>query len=250
MTAAVRYPDLDPLASDDGLPLVLQPATAEAEGRAVCDYASALALMERLIARPPEAADVLVVVQHPPVATLGRSGGRDSLLATQWRGREIEVHSLSRGGKVTLHAPGQLVVYPVVQLSRLEGPVGRGPLGDLPAFARLLEGAMQHTCSHFGLPTVTRAGFAGLWCDEVQKIGSLGVAVHNGWSWHGLALNIDPDLAFFELMVPCGIAGAQMTSLQAGLAARGLPAPTVAEAGAVLVDWLRPRLRRRAGGQA
>ncbi len=237
--------DVSDLHSDDGLAVVLMPVTAEVDGQGVCDYAAALELMQRLVARPPAAVDVIVVVQHPPVATLGRSGGRDSLLATQWQDREIEVHTLSRGGKVTLHGPGQLVVYPIVQLSRLEEPVGRGPLGDLPAFARLLEGAMQHTCNHFGLPTVTRPGFAGLWCDEVHKIGSLGVAVHNGWSWHGLALNICPDLAFFDLMVPCGIAGAHMTSLQAQLAARGLAAPTVGEAAAVLVDWLRPRLRRR-----
>lgn len=236
--------------ADDGLPTVWI-ATADMPG-GLCDYQQALDIMDTLSRRPASAPDVILAVEHPPVATLGRAGGRDSLVAQhyqdalgQWQ--PLPVIEVGRGGKVTMHAPGQLVVYPVVHLPSLAPPIGRGPLGDLPAYARLLEEATIATCAHFGLPTFAIAGKAGVWVTEQRKIMSLGVGVQRGWSQHGLALNVNPHLPTFAAMVPCGLGGVELTSLQRELELRSLPAPTLPQVRDVLVAWLRPRLRRVAG---
>lgn len=221
-------------------------SAARADG--LCDYPAAEALLERLAERPAEDADALLWLEHPPVITLGRSGGEDSLLSAQGRDGEasaVPVHRVGRGGKITMHVPGQLVIYPVVQLPRLAGPVGQGPLGDLPAYVRLLEAQIQASCAHFGLATVTRPGFSGVWIDDARKLASIGVAVRRGWSSHGLALNVDPALEAFAAIVPCGLRGAQMTSMAAQLRAQGRPVPSVAEVAADLTKRLRDQLVRR-----
>lgn len=233
----------------DGRARVLYPRSADRRD-GLCDYAAALALQEQLIGRPPEAPDLLLVLEHPPVVTLGRSGGEDSLLGAQWRDPqgqivEVAVHRVARGGKITMHAPGQLVIYPLLQLPLLQEPVGRGPLGDLPAYVRLLEAQIQATCGFFGLQTQTRPGFSGVWLDDQRKLASIGVAVRHGWSSHGLALNVDPPLDLFELMVPCGLQGARLTSMAVELRALGRPVPTLAEVAADLAARLRTALLRR-----
>lgn len=223
----------------------------------LCDYPQAMALLDELVARSPDRPDVLLLLEHPPVATLGRSGGEESLLGRQWRDArypdapplELELYRVARGGKITMHGPGQLVIYPVVQLAQLQGPVGRGPLGDLPAFVRLLEHAMQETCQHFGLETVTRPGFSGVWLDEERKLASIGLGLRRGWSLHGLALNVDPPLDLFELMVPCGLQGARLTSMGQALRALGRRVPAVGEVAADLAERLRERLVRTGGGE-
>ena len=146
-----------------------------------------------------------------------------------------------------MHGPGQLVLYPVVQLAQQQGPVGRGPLGDLPAFVRLLEQHIQETCQHFGLDTVTRPGFSGVWLDDQRKLASIGIGVRRGWSLHGLALNVDPPLDLFELMVPCGLAGARLTSLGQELRRLNLPVPGLDQVAADLTQRLRQGLLRRPG---
>ncbi len=236
--------------SRDGLPRVWV-ATADAPG-GLCDYQQALNIMNELSQRPATAPDVILAVEHPPIATLGRAGGRDSLVAQQYQDAQgqwqpLDVVEVGRGGKVTMHAPGQLVVYPVVHLPSLEPPIGRGPLGDLPAYARLLEEATIATCSQLGLPTFAVPGKAGVWVTEQRKIMSLGVGVQRGWSQHGLALNVNPHLPTFAAMVPCGLGGVELTSLQRELDLRGLPCPSLPQVREVLVAWLRPRLRRVAG---
>lgn len=216
------------------------------------DYQQAMDLLEELVERAPDRPDVLLILQHPPVATLGRSGGEESLLGRHWRDArhpdappvEIELHRVARGGKITMHGPGQLVVYPVVQLAQLQGPVGRGPLGDLPAFVRLLEEHIQGTCRDFGLETVTRPGFSGVWMDEERKLASIGLGVRRGWSLHGLALNVDPPLELFELMVPCGLLGARLTSMGQELRALGRRVPGVGEVAEGLAGRLRGGLVR------
>ena len=215
----------------------------------LCAYADAVALMEALTARPADAPDLLLCTEHPPTLTVGRKGGREHIRSTQWpQGDgsllEVPVHEVARGGSVTWHAPGQVVVYPIVQLARQDGPLGQGPLGDLPRFARLLEDAMQAACATCGIETRTRTGFAGLWIDEQTKIGSLGVALRGGWTWHGLALNVCTDLSGFELLTHCGLAGVRMTTLQRECEARGLPTPTTAAVREVLVAYLCAQLRR------
>lgn len=235
---------------DDDLPAVWQPP-AEAP---LCDYGWAVRWMAALAQRSPQAPDVVLALQHPVVATVGRRGGRDSLLAAVWRDADgaehpLAIHDVARGGKVTMHAPGQLVVYPIAHLASLVPPVGRGPLGDLPAFARLLEEALLATCGHFGLRAQRREGYAGVWMSERDKLASLGVGVTGGWSQHGVALNVCPDLSLFEAMVPCGIAGVRLTSMAEQLARQGRPAPSVAEVAAVLLAALRPLLRRGRAAQ-
>lgn len=240
---------MDPSARPQ-LPHVLLPGGQVHDGQALCPYADALALMEALVERPPTAPDVVLCLQHPPTLTVGRRGGREHVHTTRLAlpghpALDVDVHETARGGSVTWHAPGQLVVYPVVQLPRLAGALGRGPLGDLPAFARALEDAMQAACAAFGLATSTRPGFAGLWLDERTKIGSLGVAVRRGWTYHGLALNVCPHLEAFDLVTPCGLEGVKMTSLWRELEQQGLPRPTLGEVRDELLAVLLPRLRRR-----
>ena len=139
-----------------------------------------------------------------------------------------------------MHVPGQLVLYPVLRLARLPEPIGRGPLGDLPALVRALERAMQATCATFGLATCTREGFSGLWLDDTHKLGSIGVAVRHGWSFHGLALNVDPDLAALGRITPCGLGGVRMASLAGELRRNGMPVPDTA---AVEVELVQQTLR-------
>lgn len=229
------------------------PATGDAPlwidltGAGLADHAQAVAAMDALAARPPEAPGVILALQHQVVATLGRSGGDDGLRGTTARSGDgtpvvVPVHRTGRGGKVTMHVPGQLVVYPVVHLPSLPAPIGRGTLGDLPAYVRCLEAAIVETCGHFGVAAHTRPGFPGVWCSEQDKIASVGVAVRRGWATHGLALNVAPDLALFDLMVPCGLAGVALTSLAAQLTRAGLGAPEVGEVARHLGARLRATL--------
>lgn len=209
---------------------VLRP-TSGAHG--LCDYGDALALMEALVQRGAEAPDLLLSVEHPPTITLGRRGGSDFVAAAV---DPASVWHVARGGSVTMHAPGQLVLYPIVRLARLPEPIGRGPMGDLPALVRALERAMQATCATFGLASHARDGFSGLWLDDRHKLGSIGVAVRHGWSFHGLALNVAPDLAMLEQVTPCGLQGVRMASLAGELCKAGLSVPRVAEVEVELVQ--------------
>lgn len=230
-------------------PVVLRPWTHTHDDQPLTRYGDALAWMDELVQRPADSADLLLSVQHPPVITVGRRGGREHVhgaeLRLQTGNWPVEVHEVARGGSVTYHAPGQLVIYPILQLNRMEGAVGQGPLGDLPAFVRLLEAAMVETCAAFGLPAGTRDGFSGVWIDERTKIASIGVGLRAGWTFHGLALNVCPHLEGFALITPCGLGGVRMTSLWAELQRAGRPLPPVADVEADLTGRLRSRLRRR-----
>jgi lipoyl(octanoyl) transferase len=236
---------LQPATSD--LPLVWRPHAGEHPG--LCDYQTAVHWMETLVARPADCPDVLLAVEHPPVATLGRRGGREYLLGTHWHHPdgtdvELQVHEVGRGGKITMHAPGQLVVYPIVQLPKLAGPIGGKPLGDLPLLVRHLEHAIIETCRAFGLLTVRKEGFPGVWTGDQRKIASVGLGVRHGWSFHGLGFNVCPHLDLFSLMVPCGLDGAQLTSLWRELDELGLPRPPMAEVRERLLQELAAGLRR------
>ena len=219
-------------------------------GATLTPYADALTVMDAATERPASAPDLLLCVQHPPTITVGRRGGLDQIRSRSFAAAdgsevEVQVHEIARGGNVTWHGPGQLVVYPIVRLPLLEGPVGRGPIGDLPAFVRLLEQAMVETCAAFLLPTRTRDGFSGVWIDERTKLASIGVGIRNGWTLHGLALNVEPRLEGFDLINPCGLDGVRMTSVRRELEIRGVEVPTFAAVEAELCRQLRLRLRRR-----
>jgi lipoyl(octanoyl) transferase len=222
-------------------PQILRPGTIAHGGRMLTPYADALAFMETLADRPPTAPDVILLVEHPPVLTLGRKGGAEFTGTVA-----AEVWPIARGGSITWHAPGQIVAYPIVQLARIDGPVGRGPFGDLPGYARLLEAALQEACGAFGVATVLRTGFTGVWCDDRRKIASIGVGMRGGWTLHGLALNVCPHLDQFDSIVPCGLDGVRMTSLWQQLDEARLTRPSLVEVAMELTESLTKRLRRRA----
>ena len=233
-------------------PRVLRPHTLEHDGQLLCAYDTAIALMDELVARPKSADDVMIVLQHPPTLTLGRKGGLEHVTAPRWQppgqpAIDVSVHEVARGGSVTWHAPGQLVVYPILQLNQQLGPWGRGPLGDLPAFVRLLEQCIVATCAQFGVATVLQPGRSGVFLDPQRKIASLGLGLRNGWTFHGLALNVNPRLDGFAV-TPCGLEGVQMASLWQVCDEQGLARPEMADVQAELERQLLAVLRRRSAG--
>jgi lipoate-protein ligase B len=167
------------------------------------DYLKAVQVQEKLVEfkqREPSA-DVLLFVEHPHVYTLGR-GGKDSNVL---RAQEVPVHRTSRGGDVTYHGPGQLVVYPLVDLrSKLRKDVHR--------YLRNLETTAIRTLSDFGLEGIRRPPYTGIWIGD-KKIAAIGLAVRRGITFHGLALNVNTDLSYFDRIIPCGLAWADVTSM-------------------------------------
>ncbi|MBM4420617.1 MAG: lipoyl(octanoyl) transferase LipB [Chloroflexi bacterium] len=156
------------------------------------------------------AAERLLLVEHDPVYTVGRSGSRANLLvpAEDLAREGIAVHDVDRGGDITYHGPGQVVGYPVLSL-------GFGP--DLPAYVRTLEGALRAVLASYGVPSRAIAGKTGVWVAEAggyAKIAAIGVRVARGVSTHGFALNVATDPAAFARMIPCGFAH-DVTSLDA-----------------------------------
>ena len=150
--------------------------------------------------------DVILFVEHPPVFTLGRRGGRENLLVSEEMLRQsgIPIVQVERGGNITYHGPGQLVVYPIVHLP------GAG-LGVVDLVDRLEE-VMIRTCAAWGVAAGRNALNRGAWVG-MKKIGSIGIAVRRGVSFHGLALNVSLDLAPFCWIQPCGLEGVGVTSM-------------------------------------
>jgi lipoyl(octanoyl) transferase len=167
------------------------------------DYFAALAFQEQLVAlkqREPFP-DVLLFVEHPHVYTLGRGGDAANVLAPE----EVPVIRTSRGGDVTYHGPGQVVVYPIVDLrSKLRKDVHR--------YLRNLEMSAIETLADFELAGVRKPPYTGIWIEN-RKIAAIGVAVRRSISFHGLALNVNADLSYFNRIVPCGLAWADVTSM-------------------------------------
>jgi lipoyl(octanoyl) transferase len=172
-------------------------------------YVEALAMQERLVAsrRSGGGPDTLLLLEHPPVVTLGRRGdpGHVLLDEEQLRQRGIELHETGRGGDVTFHGPGQLVGYPIVQL-----PPDRR---DAHRYLRDLEQALIDTAGSYGVSATRLQGLTGVWVGD-EKLAAIGVRLNTGWiTSHGFALNVSVDLESFESIVPCGIAGRGVTSL-------------------------------------
>jgi len=171
-------------------------------------YGDALALQEELLERRrQETEDILILLQHPPVVTLGRGAREENLLlsAAELARRGVDLERVGRGGDVTFHGPGQLVGYPIVDLE----PLGR----DIHLFLRLLEEVLIDTLAAFGLAGKRIAGKTGVWVAG-EKVASIGVGVRRWVSWHGFALNVGADLSGFSAIVPCGLPGVRMTSLE------------------------------------
>jgi lipoate-protein ligase B len=150
--------------------------------------------------------DRLLLLEHFPVYTVGRGGDEANLLATPERLRELgaQLVRVDRGGDITFHGPGQLVAYPIVQL--------HDPL-DLRRYVRILEAAVIVTAARFGVVAGRLDGLTGVWVDDQRKLAAIGVRVKRGVTTHGLALNVNTDLRWFDEMIPCGIAGKETTSL-------------------------------------
>ncbi len=150
--------------------------------------------------------DRLLLLEHFPVYTIGRGGDESNLLATPERLRELgaEFVRIDRGGDITFHGPGQLVAYPIVEL--------RDPL-DLRRYVRSLEEAIISTAAAFGVDARRVEGLAGVWVEESRKLAAIGVRVRRGVTTHGLALNVNTNLHWFDEMVPCGIRDRAVTSL-------------------------------------
>lgn len=167
------------------------------------DYPSAWALQKRRVDQriAGEIPDTILVLEHEPVYTLGRRrGAADNVLAPAG----VPVIQVERGGDVTWHGPGQLVVYPIIAL-----PEGRR---DVLAHLRRLEEAAIRTCRDFGLEAGRDERNTGAWVGG-RKVCSIGVAVRRWVTWHGMALNIDPDMDYFQRINPCGFGAETMTSM-------------------------------------
>ncbi|MDE1155867.1 MAG: lipoyl(octanoyl) transferase LipB [Acidobacteriaceae bacterium] len=163
--------------------------------------------------------DTLLLMEHPPVLTLGRNSSRSNILATDaaLAQRGVEVHEINRGGDVTYHGPGQLVGYPIFDL-RGDLPGKKGPhLGPVD-FVRLMEEALILTCKDFGVPAQRVCKRTGVWTlaggsVQEKKVAAIGVHVSQAVTSHGFALNVTTDLRDFDWIVPCGIADRAVTSL-------------------------------------
>lgn len=165
-------------------------------------YREALAFQHRAVemrARE-ESPDVLYIVEHDPVITVGRGGHLENLRvgAEELRRRGVDLVTVERGGDVTYHGPGQIVGYPIVSLAGLPG--GR----DLHRYLRDLEEALIKTLQSFEIPAVRKPPYTGVWVGD-HKVAAIGVAVRRWIAFHGFALNLDPDLSHFDLIHPCGI---------------------------------------------
>lgn len=204
------------------------PITATWLGR--IGYRDAWALQKRLVDErvAGDSGDRLLLLEHDAVLTLGRQADDSHVLATprELRKRGIEVIRVERGGEVTYHGPGQLVAYPILRL------------GDrrilLRPLVRALEEAMIETCAALGVEATRRDGHPGCWVVDAaptrppRKIGALGLRVERGVTYHGIALNVDPDLRDFELIDPCGMPGVVSTSIAEELGRSAEPPTTEA----------------------
>ena len=200
-------------------------------------FEEAFALQKRIVAaRKADAiGDVLLLCEHPHVITLGRSGNRENLLASErvLAQKGVEFHATNRGGDITYHGPGQIVGYPVIQLAAIRR--------DVVWYVRMLEEVMIRACGDFGVVAGREEGKTGAWVSvarreaeekkdlpqraqssqslqkieaAAEKIGAIGVHISRWVTSHGFAFNVATDLRYFELIVPCGIAERKATSLE------------------------------------
>jgi len=199
------------------------------------DYAEALRLQSELVDLRTRdlIGNTLLLLEHPPVLTLGRNARRANILASDelLAQRGVTLHEINRGGDVTYHGPGQLIGYPIFDLRSLRNANG-GRLGPVD-FVRLIEEALIRLCTEFGVPTGRICGLTGVWaglpaislaggrCTKTtedaptgeRKIAAIGIHVARGVTSHGFALNVTTDLRDFQLINPCGITDRPVTSL-------------------------------------
>ena len=195
-------------------------------------YGDALAMQENIVAQKAEdasAPDELLLLEHDPVFTIGRTNDHSSLRDPA--ALPAPLMAINRGGQATWHGPGQLVGYPLLDLKQ------RG--SDLHRYLRDLEGFLISLCADFGVAASRKDGLTGVWVGE-KKIASLGVGVRRWISMHGFALNVCGPLDGFAHITPCGIAGVEMTSLEregaAGVTVEGVAAKAAERFAAFLAE--------------
>ena len=213
------------------------------------DYATGLRLQEQLIAlrKEDKIADVLLLLEHKAVITLGRNAKAANVVASPklLEERGVELFECDRGGDVTFHGPGQIVGYPIFDLRGFATPDGKRKTLGVIEFVRRLEEVLMRTCADFAIPTKRVAGLTGVWTDPESsssdggadaearpersrrvrpveqgstaaesKLAAIGVHVSRFVTSHGFALNVNTDLSYFDLIVPCGISAKPVTSMQ------------------------------------
>lgn len=174
----------------------------------ILGYAEALDLQHRLVAahKAGKADDVLLLLQHPAVLTLGRRADAANIIASpeQLAREGIEIFNVERGGNVTYHGPGQLVGYPILDLRHFKK--------DVSWFVAAMAEALVRTLADFGVQSEYRRAQPGVWVGD-EKIVAIGVRIESWITYHGFAFNVNPDMRHWELIVPCGIADKGVTSL-------------------------------------
>ncbi len=209
------------------------------------DYGEALRLQQELVGLRTRGSigNVLLLLEHPPVLTLGRNANRSNILASDelLAARGVMLHEINRGGDVTYHGPGQLIGYPIFDLRSLRNPASGGRLGPVD-FIRLMEEALIRLCGEFGVQAGRICGLTGVWCGlpepqisseglpcaapsktsppagRERKIAAIGIHVARGVTSHGFAFNVTTDLRDFTLINPCGITDRPVTSLEREIA--------------------------------
>ncbi len=176
----------------------------------ILPYTEALELQRRCLSQvleePREGSGFLILLQHEPVVTIGRRGGMENVLASEARLalEGIELLHTNRGGDVTYHGPGQVVGYPIIPLDMH----GR----DVHLYLRRLESVLITTLADYGIRAGRVPGLTGVWVGD-EKVTAIGIAISHWITYHGFALNVDPNLSHFELIRPCGIDGKGVTSI-------------------------------------
>ncbi len=205
------------------------------------DYATGLSLQQKLVGlrKEEKIGDVLLLLEHKPVITLGRNAKARNVVASPefLNQRGVELFECDRGGDVTFHGPGQIVGYPIFDLRSLasatpdDGAEPKRKTMGVIEFVRRLEDVLMRTNADFGIPTKRVPGLTGVWTDVEQreaKLAAIGVHVSRGVTSHGFALNVNTDLTYFNLIIPCGITTKPVTSMQKELG-HELDLNTVAE---------------------
>jgi len=206
------------------------------------DYATGLRLQQQFVAlrKEEKIGDVLLLLEHPPVITLGRNAKAANIIALPelLAQRGVELFECDRGGDVTFHGPGQIVGYPIFDLRGFATPDGKRKTLGAVEFVRRLEEILVRTCADFAIPTKRVAGLTGVWTGathhdaragsaaaavqlseansaqtDESKIAAIGVHISRFVTSHGFALNVNPDLSYFNLIIPCGITK-PVTSMQ------------------------------------
>ena len=222
------------------------------------DYRTALRLQQKLVGLRQEGrvGDVLLLLEHTPVITLGRNAKAQNILASPelLAERGVEVFECDRGGDVTFHGPGQLVAYPLFDVRGFPSKSENRRTMGIIEFVRGLEDVLIRTCGDYGISAKKISGLTGVWTPdqsaaprtsapgnpgegggpspvhtEEAKIAALGIHVSRGVTSHGIALNVNTDLSFFDLIIPCGIGSKPVTSMARELG-RELPILEVAHA--------------------